>query len=107
MSSDNSSLLVNSEEYFDATICLECTFSDSTGSNTTLYNMIPIEIGCKISQPFLPSNPTFLEASLQNITSDNQTLERLKFDFGKDLGSFNTTDCKFESLVFSEQMTDN
>ena len=54
---------------------------------------------------FIPTDPNYNFVS--NIASDNQTLEGLKFDFGKDLGSFNTTDCKFENVVFSEEMTDN
>ena len=51
-------------------------------------------------QSFIPSDQNYNFVS--NIASDNQTLEGLKFDFGKDLGSFNTTDCKFENVVFSE-----
>ena len=56
-------------------------------------------------QSFIPSDQNYNFVS--NIASDNQILEGLIFDFGKDLGSFNTTDCKFENVVFSEEMTDN
>jgi hypothetical protein len=49
---------------------------------------------------FIPTDPNYNYVS--NIASDNQTLEGLKFDFGKDLDSFNSTYCKFENVVFSE-----